>query len=52
MPEPKVLDNGHLKLDYAEWKDFFAQEWDEWARSQAKRLTPKPLLGETPWEFT
>jgi len=25
MPELNVLRNGHLKLDYWEWKDFFAQ---------------------------
>ena len=25
MPELKVLGNGHLKLDYCEWKGFFAK---------------------------
>jgi hypothetical protein len=43
MPELKVLDKGHLKLDYAGWKDFLAQDWDEWVRSQVKRLIEQAL---------
>jgi len=45
MPELELLGNGHLKLDYHEWKDFFEQEWDEWVRSQVKRLTAKQIEG-------
>ena len=26
MRELEVLSNGHLKLDFAEWKEFFDQE--------------------------
>jgi len=29
MPELAVLGDGHHKLDYAEWRYFFDQEWDE-----------------------
>ena len=43
MPELELLGNGHLKLDYHEWKDFFEQEWDEWVRSQVKRLIEQAL---------
>jgi hypothetical protein len=43
MPELKVLDNGHPKLDYAEWKEFFTQDRDEWVRSQVKRLIEQAL---------
>jgi hypothetical protein len=43
MPELEVLGNGHLKLDYAEWKEFFEQEWGEWVRNQVKRLIEQAL---------
>ena len=43
MPELEVLSNGHLKLPYLEWKEFFAQEWDEWVRSQVKKLIEQAL---------
>jgi len=43
MPELKVLSDGHLKLPYPEWKEFFAQEWDEWVRSQVKKLIEQAL---------
>jgi putative transposase len=43
MPELEVLSDGYLKLDYAEWKEFFEQEWDEWVRSQVKRLIEQAL---------
>jgi putative transposase len=43
MPELEVLSDGYLKLNYAEWKEFFEQEWDEWVRSQVKRLIEQAL---------
>jgi putative transposase len=51
MPELKVLDNGHLKLDYQEWKDFFEQEWDQWVRSQVKRLIEQALEVERDYQM-
>ncbi len=51
MPELEVLGNGHLKLDYAEWKEFFAQEWDEWVRSQVKRLIEQALEVERDYQM-
>ncbi|HUK51734.1 MAG TPA: IS256 family transposase [Candidatus Binatia bacterium] len=51
MPELNVLGNGHLKLDYWEWKDFFAQEWDEWVRSQVKRLIEQALEVERDYQM-
>ena len=41
MRELEVLDNGHLKLDFAECKEFFEQELAERVRAQLKRLTSR-----------
>jgi putative transposase len=46
MRELQVLGNGHLKLDFAEWKDFFQQELTEMVRGQLKRLIEQALLAE------
>jgi Transposase, Mutator family len=43
MPELEVLSDGQLKMPFLEWKDFFAQEWDEWVRSQVKKLIEQAL---------
>jgi putative transposase len=51
MPELKVLGNGHLKLEYREWKDFFEQEWDQWVRSQVKRLIEQALEVERDYQM-
>ena len=51
MPELEVLGNGHLKLDYQEWKDFFDREWDEWVRSQVKRLIEQALEVERDYQM-
>jgi len=37
MRELCVLGNGHLKLDFAEWKEFFEIEMAEQLRSSSKR---------------
>jgi len=37
MRELEVLGNGHLKLDFAEWKEFFGTEMAERLRSQLKK---------------
>ena len=46
MRELEVLGNGHLKLDLAECKDFFTQDWNEMVRCQLKRLLEQALLAE------
>lgn len=46
MRELEVLSSGHLKLDFAEWKEFFDQELGEWVRSQVKRLIEQALEAE------
>src|SRR5690242_12123140 len=46
MRELEVLSDGHLKLDFAEWKDFFEQELLEQVRSQLKALIEKALEAE------
>lgn len=46
MRELEVLGSGHLKLDFAEWKDFFEQELVEQVRAQLKALIEKALEGE------
>jgi len=51
MPELELLGNGHLKLEYREWKDFFEQEWDEWVRSQVKRLIEQALEVERDYQM-
>lgn len=46
MRELEVLGSGHLKLDFAEWKDFFEQELVEQVRAQLKALIEKALEAE------
>jgi putative transposase len=46
MRELEVLSNGHLKLDFAECKEFFEQELAEKVRAQLKRLIEQVLLAE------
>jgi putative transposase len=46
MRELEVLGNGHLKLDFAECKEFFEQELAERVRAQLKRLIEQVLLAE------
>ncbi len=46
MRELEVLGNGHLKLDFAECKEFFEQELAESVRAQLKRLIEQVLLAE------
>jgi len=46
MRELEVLSDGHLKLDFAEWKDFFEQELVERVRAQLKALIEKALEAE------
>ena len=38
MQELEVLSDGHLKLDWAERKAFFAEELDEQVRGSVKRM--------------
>lgn len=46
MRELQVLGNGHLKLDFADWKEFFEQELTEMVRGQLKRFIEQALLAE------
>jgi putative transposase len=46
MRELEVLSSGHLKLDFAEWKEFFEEELVERVRSQLKALIEKALEAE------
>jgi putative transposase len=46
MRELEVLRDGHLKLDVAEWKDFFEQELVEQVRGQLKMLIERALEAE------
>jgi putative transposase len=46
MRELQVLGNGHLKLDFAEWKEFFETEMVEQLRSQLKALVEQALEAE------
>ncbi len=46
MRELQVLSDGHLKLDFAEGKEFFEQELHEQVRSQLKALIEKALEAE------
>src|SRR5213593_1070907 len=46
MRELKVLGNGHLKLNFADCKEFFDQELAERVRWQLKRLIEEALLIE------
>jgi putative transposase len=46
MRELEVLGDGHLKLDFADWKDFFEQELEEQVRAQLKDWIEKALESE------
>jgi putative transposase len=46
MRELEVLGDGHLKLDFADWKEFFDTEMAELVRTQLKRLIEQALLAE------
>jgi putative transposase len=46
MRELEVLSDGHLKLKFSEWKDFFEQELAEQVRAQLKALIEKALEAE------
>src|SRR3984893_14478716 len=46
MRELQVLGNGHLKLDFAEWKEFFEIEMAERLRTQLKALIEQALEAE------
>lgn len=46
MRELEVLSDGHLKLKFSEWKDFFEQELVERVRGQLKALIEKSLEAE------
>ncbi|HKW89848.1 MAG TPA: IS256 family transposase [Candidatus Acidoferrales bacterium] len=46
MRELEVLNDGHLKLKFSEWKDFFEQELVEQVRGQLKALIEKALEAE------
>lgn len=46
MRELEVLGDGHLKLRFVEWKEFFEQELVEQVRAQMKALIEKALEGE------
>jgi putative transposase len=46
MRELEVLGNGHLKLDLAEWKEFFQQGMGEFARHRLKQLMQQALEAE------
>jgi putative transposase len=50
MRELEVLDQGHLKLSWADRKEFFAEELCEQVRSEVKRLLAEALEAErTDW---
>lgn len=46
MRELEVLGNGHLKLNFADGKEFFTQELTEMVRGQLQRLIEEALLAE------
>jgi putative transposase len=46
MRELQVLGSGHLKLDFADWKEFFDSEMVELVRSQLKSLLEQALEAE------
>src|SRR2546429_622007 len=46
MRELEVLRSGHLKLEFADWKEFFEAEMVEQVRSQLKALIEKALEAE------
>ena len=46
MRELQVLGNGHLRLDFADWKEFFETEMAEQLRSQLKSMIEQALEAE------
>ncbi len=46
MRELEVLGNGHLRLDFADWKEFFETEMAEQLRSQLKSMIEQALEAE------
>ena len=46
MRELQVLGNGHLELDFADWKEFFETEMVEQLRSQLKAMIEQALEAE------
>src|SRR5260370_426270 len=46
MRELQVLGNGHLRLDFADWKEFFEAEMAEQLRSQLKSMIEHALEAE------
>ena len=46
MRDLEVLSDGHLKMKFSEWKDFFEQELVEQVRAQLKALIEKALEAE------
>jgi len=46
MRELEVLSDGHLKLDFGDWKEFFEEELGERVRSQLKALLQQALERE------
>ena len=46
MRELEVLSDGHLKLDFGDWKEFFEEELGERVRSQLKALLEQALERE------
>lgn len=46
MRELQVLGNGHLKLDFADWKEFFEQELTDMVRTQLRHFMEQALLAE------
>ena len=46
MRELEVLGSGHLKLDFAGWKEFFEGELVEQVRAQVKRMIEQALEAE------
>jgi putative transposase len=46
MRELQVLGNGHLKLDFVDWKEFFETEMAEQLRSQLKSMIEQALEAE------
>src|SRR5260370_288076 len=46
MRELQVLGDGHLRLDFADWKEFFETEMAEQLRSQLKSMIEQALEAE------
>jgi hypothetical protein len=46
MRELQVLGNGHLRLDFVDWKEFFEAEMAEQLRHQLKSIIEQGLEAE------